>query len=386
MEFHETAQLFPLMEGEEYRALVEDIRRNGLREPIWVYQGKIVDGRNRYRACRELGIQPRYREWDGKGSLVSFVVSMNLHRRHLSESQRAAIAVQMLPLLEAEAKERQREHGGTAPGRIRTVPEKFQEVLGGEAAEQAAKLFGTNARYVYDAKKLSQTAPDVLEEVRAGVVTLPEAKELVKLPQEARREAIQKVKAGEADKVRNAIRIVRNERLAEAEWPKGKYRVIYTDPPWKYGNTMPDYFREQADHYPLMTVDEICALPVRDLAEDDAVLFLWATSPILEDAFRVINAWGFKYKASFVWDKVKHNMGHYNSVRHEFLLIATRGSCQPDNPVLFDSVVSIERGEHSEKPEHFRKIIDTLYPHGRRIELFARKRVEGWDSYGNELS
>jgi N6-adenosine-specific RNA methylase IME4 len=166
----------------------------------------------------------------------------------------------------------------------------------------------------------------------------------------------------------------------------GKYRVLYADPPWSYGNTMPDYAPDQGLSYPMMTIQELCDMPVVEAAEDDAVLFMWCTSPILEEAFKVIKAWGFEYKASFVWDKVKHNMGHYNSVRHEFLLVCTRGSCQPDTIKLFDSVVSVERGKHSEKPEVFREMIDTLYPAGNRIELFARRQVEGWDAYGNEVS
>jgi len=149
---------------------------------------------------------------------------------------------------------------------------------------------------------------------------------------------------------------------------------------------MPDYFTEQADHYPLMTLDEISAMPITDITTDDAVLFLWVTSPILEEAFQVINAWGFQYKASFIWDKIKHNMGHYNSVRHEMLLVCVRGSCQPDVRQLFDSVVSIERGEHSAKPEFFREIIDTNYPNGNRIELFARKQTDGWETYGSRFN
>ena len=165
---------------------------------------------------------------------------------------------------------------------------------------------------------------------------------------------------------------------------KKKYRVIYADPPWKYGNTMPEYFTEQADHYPLMSIKEICQMPVKEIVEDNAVLFLWVTSPILEESFEVINAWGFKYKASFVWDKIKHNMGHYNSVRHELLLICTRGSCQPDVRKLYDSVQSIERTEHSKKPEEFRQIIDHIYCDGNRIELFARKQTENWEVWGNE--
>lgn len=171
----------------------------------------------------------------------------------------------------------------------------------------------------------------------------------------------------------------------EAEMPPGKYRIIYSDPPWQYGNSMPSYFTEQADHYPLMSIDEICEMPVKEITQDNAVLFLWVTSPILEESFKVVNAWGFKYKTSFIWDKIRHNMGHYNSVRHEILLLCTKGSCPLDNVKLFDSVVSIERTEHSKKPQFFREIIDTIYPNGNRIELFARNKNENWEVYGNQL-
>jgi len=86
-----------------------------------------------------------------------------------------------------------------------------------------------------------------------------------------------------------------------------------------------------------------------------------------------------------VWDKVKHNFGHYNSVRHEFLLVCVRGSFTPENNKLFDSVVQVERTkEHSEKPEEFRNIIETLYPSANKIELFARKKIKGWSIWGNE--
>jgi len=165
----------------------------------------------------------------------------------------------------------------------------------------------------------------------------------------------------------------------------GKYRIIYADPPWNYGNSGLDGYGHAERHYPTMTIAELAALPVSDITEDNAVLFLWVTSPLLEDAFTIINAWGFSYKSSFVWDKVRHNFGYYNSVRHELLLVATRGSCTPDIPTLNDSVVTIERSDkHSEKPPEFRAMIDNLYPRGERIELFARIAAEGWNIWGNE--
>jgi N6-adenosine-specific RNA methylase IME4 len=180
---------------------------------------------------------------------------------------------------------------------------------------------------------------------------------------------------------------LRNDRLqiaAAQPIPEGQYRILYADPPWKYNDELIEGYGAAEHHYPTLTIGELCELPVSDMATSDAVLFLWATSPLLDDAFRVISAWGFEYKTSFVWDKVKHNYGHYNSVRHELLLISTRGSCVPDSDTLRDSVVECPRGEHSEKPDVFYEIIEEMYHRGPRLELFARRKRKGWKAWGNE--
>ena len=209
------------------------------------------------------------------------------------------------------------------------------------------------------------------------------AQQLAALP-EATREAIaqREVTLSQAKREIKAAEVTRRVSL-----PDAKYRVLYADPPWSY-NDKADAGAVQAGgaerHYPSMSLAELCALPIPALCEPDAVLFLWVTSPLLFESAAVIKAWGFSYRASFVWYKMKHNMGHYNSVRHEFLLICVRGSCQPDVVKLFDSVVSEERTTHSKKPETFRTMIDTLYPNGKRLELFARGAVQGWDTYGFE--
>ena len=165
-----------------------------------------------------------------------------------------------------------------------------------------------------------------------------------------------------------------------------KFRVIYADPAWSYNDKQDTtQLGGAAKHYDTMSTNAICELPIP--SADDAVLFLWVTSPLLEDGLRVIKEWGFKYKTSFVWNKIKHNMGHYNSVRHEFLLVATKGSCTPDNNKLYNSVQSIERNDnHSEKPIQFLDIIDDLYWEGDKIELFCRAiKKDGWYGWGNEL-
>jgi len=180
----------------------------------------------------------------------------------------------------------------------------------------------------------------------------------------------------------------RQGRVDTTETPRleGKYRIIYADPPWKYGSDYQDKFGHARSHYSTMDQSELCDLPVKEICMPNCVLFLWVTSPKLPEGLEILKEWGFDYKTSFVWDKVKHNYGNYNSVRHEFLLIGGKGSSTPDVKKLYDSVVSIERtNRHSEKPEYFRKLIDELYPTGDRIELFSRQEVENWDMWGSEL-
>ena len=390
-EFHEVANIFPMMQGEEFDALKADIDTNGLREPIWLHQdGRIIDGRNRYLACCDLGIEPQYRTWNGIGSLVAFVVSLNLHRRHLTPMQRAGVAVDILPMLEIEAKERQGRRtdlatdGADLFGNIvEKIPQSHER-----SREQAASIVGTNERYVADMKRYKEEAPEVFELARAGTINGSGARKLASLDEDMRSAVVDKLRSGEETDVQKALRQAVDQKLSTyvAPMPNGKYRVIYADPPWSYGNTMPPGTTQPDEYYRLMPTAEIAAMPVKDLAEDDAVLFMWTTSPHLEESFDVIHGWGFKYKTSFIWDKVKHNMGHYNSVRHEFLLVCVRGSCPPDVPKLFDSVQVCERTEHSVKPELFREIIDTIYPFGSRLELFARRPVGGWDVYGNEVN
>lgn len=354
--FHPVSEIFPMMQDAELRDLAADIEEHGLIEAIWTYQGQIIDGRNRYRACLIAGEEPRFQEYAGDESgLVAFVLGLNLKRRHLEASQRAVIGLAVEKYEASRAKERMLATQNNAAA-VEIIPQQVQ----GKARDFAAAAVGVNPRYIQDAKRIEAQAPDLIPQIASGAMSIPEAK----------REMVKRERADSPS----------------LPTPSEKYRVIYADPPWKYGNSGLDDYGHAERHYTVLSIQELCALPVKDLAEKDAVLFMWVTSPLLAECFDVIKAWGFQYKTSFVWDKVKHNFGHYNSVRHELLLICTRGSCTPDNSKLYDSVQSIERtSTHSEKPEEFRSIIDDLYTHGRRIELFSRRQVEGWDTWGNEL-
>lgn len=253
----------------------------------------------------------------------------------------------------------------------KAAPTKKEIIKQAGLTQKQAERFQTLAAHpeiVEQAKVKARADGDIVS--RAAVLNMVKS-ETAEKKKQARAEAIQ----AQIDKPRSTgfVDIYSTDK---------KYRVVYADPPWSYGDKQNiDGLGGAEKHYTTMPLKEICEIPVPTQA--NAVLFIWVTSPMLEDVFAVIKAWGFKYKTSFVWDKVVHNMGHYNSVRHELLLIATKGSCTPDVKKLYDSVVSIERSEHSKKPSQFREMIDVLYPTGDRIELFAREASDGWDVWGN---
>ena len=168
-------------------------------------------------------------------------------------------------------------------------------------------------------------------------------------------------------------------------WAEGRYPVIYADPPWRYDNH-PTGDRIVENHYPTMPIEEICALPVSGIATDDAVLYLWATSPLLPYAFQVIEAWGFEYRSSMVWVKPSIGLGYWARTRHELLLIAKRGNFSPPAPAdRPDSVVFAPRGRHSAKPHVLYEIIERSHPGLPKIELFCRTPRKGWAVWGNEV-
>lgn len=183
------------------------------------------------------------------------------------------------------------------------------------------------------------------------------------------------------------------KKLPTPKLPDGKYQVIYADPPWQYDVDLSSgATREPENNYPTMNLDDLVKFgeKVKEISNKDCVLFMWITAPKLNWMMEVLSAWGFEYKTNFIWDKIKPNMGHYSSVRHEILIIAGKGKCAPtcDGKTIqsIDSVQSIEKSSrHSEKPHEFYKIIETLYPEHKKIELFARNKKDGWDNWGNEL-
>lgn len=178
------------------------------------------------------------------------------------------------------------------------------------------------------------------------------------------------------------------------DFPNKKYQVIYADPPWSYRDKCAAGNRGAGFKYETQDIDWIKSLPVVDIADDNCVLFLWATMPLLQEALDTIAAWGFKYKTvGFTWvkkNKIKDSwfwgMGNYTRSNSEVCLLAVKGKNPPkriSNSV--HSVVDARIEAHSKKPDEVRDRIVRLMGDVPRIELFARNHTEGWDVWGNEV-
>jgi len=213
MEFHEIADTFPLLEGKEFDSLCRDIASNGLLEPIWTYQGKILDGRNRYRACVAVGIEPRFREYNGNNPL-GFVISLNLERRHLNESQRAVIASKLANM---------------RPGRSKHDKEKVPIGTFPISLEQAAELLNVGRMTVARVKAVERAAPQLVEKIERGEMTAYEAEKAVKQKQREQQRA---------ELARTAERVKPSDRwhIWQADirtWNAPRqYDFIITDPPY----------------------------------------------------------------------------------------------------------------------------------------------------------
>lgn len=336
------------MSDAEYAALKADIERHGVREPVWTYQGQLIDGRHRKRACEELGISCPDRECPGDDP-IAFVVSVNLKRRHLSESQRAVVASRIATMPSHRPQK-------SADSRTLSQPE-------------AALMLNVSERSIQEVKRVERQAPELLPKVESGEITLNAA-------------------VGEIKKRERVVEINRQKiELAEArpEAPQGLFHVVVIDPPWPYkdGVEQPDYDphgHRASNPYPEMELHDIAALKIP--AADDCVLWLWTTHKFMRHAFPLLDRWGFTERAIVTWAKDRMGLGRWLRSQSEFCIMATRG--QPlINLTNQTTVLHGPMREHSRKPDEFYAMVDALCA-GRKLDFFSREQREGWEQFGND--
>ncbi len=310
LEAHPAAELFPLIEGAEFQELVEDIRANGLRTPILLHPDeRVLDGRNRLRACLAAGVEPRFETWDGNGSPFELVVSLNLRRRHLNESQRAMLAARIKDTLAEEARKTRTEPGTNwSPGK---------------AVEKAALLMNISPMSVKRAARVLRSGDQrLILLVRSGELPVSAAAEKLqeKLPPPA----------------------------VTADAGPIRFPILHAEPRWE---------RQK--------FEKLAALELSAVAAEDAVLFLRAPDRALSEAMKLLERWGFHYEASIVVGRAAHP-GRYTRLQHDLLLIATRG--RPPAPAKTPGSLAAA-GERIE----IEAIVEAMFPGLPRVDALAAR-------------
>jgi N6-adenosine-specific RNA methylase IME4 len=383
----------------ELAELAEDIKANGLKHPIITIDGGgewlILDGRNRWEACKRVGVHPETKVWAGKDP-VAYVLSTNLRRRHLNESQRGMVAVEVEKLYAAEAAKNTggrtpKPRGGESQSRQprANLPEVSEDDRRPRA--KAAAALNVSARLVQDAKRVATSAaPEVVEAVRAGRVAVADAVRVVKEAPERQAALVAKVASGEAKTLKEAAQkatkaeVVARIQAEPQPMPRGPFRVIVCDPPWQYDKRADDGTHRAANPYPSMSTDEICALAeqVKAVAHEDCILWLWTTNAFMRDAFRVLDAWGFQEKTILTWGKNRMGTGDWLRGMTEHCIMAARG--KPERTLSNQTTLLMgDMREHSRKPESFYQLVQSVCP-GSRLEMFAREKRPTWSAWGAE--
>ena len=372
-------QVMPDLAADDFAALKADIAARGVLVPVeYDEDGNVLDGHHRVRACQELGINdwPRFvRKGLSEDEKRLHARQLNLARRHLNQAQKRELIAAQLKDTPAQSNRQIAGGLGVSDNTVRAVRDELESIA------QIARC----DRQTKDGR----TYPAERKPIRTAYVD-PSP--------EGEREVLGQAKALRAQKVehKRAVKIAQTEQIAEQNraLPFGarKYSVIYADPPWSF-DVWSGAGKDRAaeNHYPTMSQKEIEALPVARLATDDCALFMWAVMPQLPEALEVIRAWGFEYKTvAFVWVKTTKDgnrpatgMGYWTRANAEVCLLATKGS-----PVRLNAdvhqVIQSARLEHSAKPDEAALRIERLVP-GPYLELFARRRRDGWDVWGNQL-
>ena len=375
MKYHPLADVFPLIEGAEFDALVADVAKQGLLEAIITLDGDILDGRNRYRACVAAGVEPHFEVFEGADP-VAFVVSKNVARRHLDESQRALAAAKIATLQKGRPIEN-------------ASIEAFSQ-------NDAAALLNVSRSGVQRAREvLNEGTPELVKAVEAGRVSVSAAADVATLPKVEQTEIVAK---GEREILEAAKRIrlqkaeVRRAEIqaiaaTQVHIPAGKFSTIVIDPPWPMEKIERDVAPDQvAFDYPTMSEDQLAAFPVADMAADDCHLFCWTTHKFLPMSLRLLDAWGFRYVLTMVWHKPggfqPFGLPQYNC---EFAIYARRGTPTFADTKAFNVCFQAPRREHSRKPDEFYDVIRRVTT-GPRIDVFSREARDGFDVYGNETN
>lgn len=369
---------------EKVNILAESIRMSGLLHPIVINKEfYLISGLHRLEAFKLLGkevIPCTIKDIDNlKAELLE--IDENLIRNELTvleRSQQLTRRKEIYEILYPDSKQY-----SSHKQRAKHYP---NEIISPGFSKTTATLAGVSKRTI---QQELQIAKNIDKEVQALVSITPladnknELLRLARMDTEEQKRIIQPIIKGVAKNITESKQELFKTEKVYQELPEGVFQVIYADPPWKYEHGGVSPYNSVEFQYPVMELEQIKSLHIP--ADKDAVLFLWATAPKLQEALEVLNSWGFTYKTCGIWNKKAIGLGYYFRNQHELLLIGIKGNIRKPFPTdRVSSVYEEIRKGHSRKPDYYYELIERMYPELKKLELFARRLRNGWTSWGNE--
>ena len=361
-------KLIPPLSSEEYAQLEENCKADGIRDPLVVWRGTLIDGHNRYNIAQRHGLEFQVveKEFEDENAAKIWMVGNQFGRRNLNNYQRSVLALELEGLYKEKAKETQGQRNDLCQKSDKSEPKDTKKEIG--------KLANVSHDTIMRVKKIEATAtPEIKAAVLSGEKSINEAYKEIRATEK---------KEERIELITQQIEDIENGKLPELQ---GLYSVVSIDPPWNYegekANSYDANGRRVANPYPEMPTEEIKKIELPLLP--DAVVLLWTTHKFLPDAFDILKAWGLQYKATMVWNKEKIGMGAWLRMQCEFCLVGIRGNPFWEN-TLHRDIITEPRREHSRKPDKFFAIIEEI-TRGRKLEYFSREKRENWDVFGNDI-
>jgi len=369
--------LIPRLTEDERRSLEESIVADGCRDPLVTWGDVIVDGHNRYEICtrRDVSYIAVPIDFADRLDAMIWIRRNQVSRRNLTDDQRSMNGAE-LAKLQAEKSRRQRATTAVQAREIKAgraepilandvIPEIADSKPKQRIRAEVAKASGTSERKIQQAQMVMNAAPALAAQVASGEMPLAAAVREVK-----RAAIVEKLESVES---------VQAKELA------GEYDVIVIDPPWPMQKIERDVRPNQSEFdYPVMSEFELAAMKMP--AADDCHMWLWTTHKFLPMALRLLDSWQFKYVCTFVWHKPGGfqpiGLPQYNC---EFAIYARKGSPKFVDTKAFPVCFDAARGAHSEKPGEFYEVVRRVTA-GRRIDIFNRRQIDGFDVWGNQAS
>lgn len=373
----EFEKLIPPLTKDEYEQLEKNVLAEGIRDALVTWRGTLIDGHNRYRIAENYGLPYSVVEkhFENEDQVKVWMIDNQKGRRNLTDGWKFELAIKRKQYLSVKAKETQ----GTRTDLVLVSDTK----LNGRTRDVIANDLGWSTGKTAKAEVVYKNAPEVFEKIKSGEYTVDKAYTEVK--KEEKKQEVRKKENEHKEEIKDVsdfdIDIFTTDR---------KFNIIYADPAWKYWESGE---KNQELHYSTMTIDEIKKLPVSRIADENCVLFIWVTFPILREAFDVIESWGFQYSTcGFNWVKKNKNAdswffgnGAWTRANSELCLIAKRGSVTRIDASI-SQVLDDPISEHSRKPARVRSLITQLVGELPRIELFSRNQNnDGWFNWGNQI-